>query len=119
MTRFGTFLIASLQLVACLLGASFATIAASQQRMVQIPDSAQRAEMSFQGSNEVVIDGRTQARMAPGVRIFGRDNMLVMWGGLTGQAIVRYTLEPMTGLVQSIWILTEEEIARPDPKPAR
>lgn len=119
MTRFGTLLIASLQLVACLLGTGFSTAAVGQQRMVQIPVTAQRAEMMFQGSNEVIINGRTQARMAPGVRIFGRDNMLVMWGSLTGPAIVRFTLEPMTGLVQSIWILTDEEIARPDPKPER
>lgn len=119
MTRFCTILLVSLQLAAGLLASGWATASFGQQRMVQIPDAATRAEMTFQGSPEVIINGRTQARMAPGVRIFGRDNMLVMWGSLAGPTIVRYTLEPVTGLVQSIWILTDEEIARPDPKPAR
>lgn len=119
MTCFRTILIVSLQLAAGLLATGWATTSLGQQRMVQIPDAATRAEMTFQGSPDVIINGRTQARLAPGVRIFGRDNMLVMWGSLAGPTIVRYTLEPVTGLVQSIWILTDEEIARPDPKPAR
>lgn len=102
-----------------LLALACAGPAVAQQRMVSIPEAAKRAAMTFQASPEVVIDGRTGARLAPGVRIFDRNNYLTMYGSLAGTFVVRYTIEPLSGLVQNVWILTDEEIARPDPKPTQ
>ena len=49
------------------------------------------------------------ARLAPGARIRGLNNLLVMSGALAGQrAVVNYTLDPL-GLVLDVWILTDAE----------
>ena len=98
-------------------GLAAARLHAQQERIVSIPEKAVRGDMSFRGSNEVAIDGRA-ARMAPGVRIFDRNNFLVMFGSLVGTYKVKYLLEDTTGLVLSVWILTDREIATPDPVPA-
>ena len=88
------------------------------QRLVPIPPKAKRAEMTFDGSMTVVVNGKVQARLAPGVRIFGRDNMLKLYGNLSGTATVKFIQEENTGLLMTIWVLTNDEIATPDPKPA-
>jgi len=93
--------------------------ALAQQRIFNIPAAAQRAEFTFAGSNEVVVNGRAVARLAPGVRIFDRSNFLAMYGALAGTFVVKYLIEESSGLVLSVWILTDQEIATPDPKPAR
>ena len=93
-----------------------ASVAHAQQRMVPIPAKAQRADITFNGSADVVVNGQA-ARLAPGVRIYGRQNMLVMYGALAGKTKAKYILEETTGLVMTVWILTDNEIATPDPKP--
>ena len=93
-----------------------AGVASAQQRLVPIPTKAQRADITFNGSPDLLINGKN-VRLAPGARIYSRDNMLVMSGSLTGTAKAKYVLEETTGLVMSLWILTDQEIATPDPKP--
>ncbi|MBL8382863.1 MAG: hypothetical protein JNM90_07310 [Burkholderiales bacterium] len=105
-------------IIVALLAIVLAGAAHAQQRMVAIPDAAKRADMVFDGSPEVSIDGRA-ARLAPGARVFDRNNFLQMHGGLRGAYKVRYTVEQLSGLIQTVWILTDEEIARPDPVPAK
>jgi len=90
----------------------------AQSRLVPIPAKAKRAQMTFDGSMTVVVDGKVQARLAPGVRIFGRDNLLLLYGNLSGTATVKYLQEESSGLLMNIWVLTNDEIATPDPKPA-
>lgn len=89
----------------------------AQQRIVQIPPAAKRGVITFQGGNEVVLDGKVTMRLAPGVRIFDRNNMLAMYGGLTGTVRVKYQVEELSGMLLTIWILTDDEIAAPDPAP--
>lgn len=86
------------------------------QRLIPIPALALRAQITFNGSQFVLVDGKN-AQMAPGVRIFGPDNLLLLYGALNGVGTAKYTLEPSTGLVQNVWFLTPDEIAVPDPKP--
>ena len=53
------------------------------------------------------------ARLAPGARIRGTNNMLQLSGALIGQALlVHYTVEPTSGQLLNVWVLTEEEAAR-------
>ena len=95
----------------------FAVAAIAQsQRIVSIPAAAKRSVFVFSGGPDVLVDGRA-ARLAPGARIFDRNNYLQMHGAVTGTFRVKYLLEATTGLVQSVWILTDEEIATPDPAP--
>ena len=105
--------------IATALGFALAGGALAQQRIVNIPAAAQRAEFTFAGSNEVVVNGRAVARLAPGVRIFDRGNFLAMYGALAGTFVVKYLIEENSGLVLSVWLLTDQEIATPDPQPAR
>ncbi len=102
---------------AALAGIVSAAPVAAQQRIVQIPPAAKRGMMAFQGGNEVVIDGRVRLRMAPGVRIFDRNNMLAMYGALNGTFRVKYQVEELSGMLLTVWILTDAEIATPDPAP--
>ena len=88
----------------------------AQQRMIPIPPKAKRADIRFNGTHEILVDGKL-ARMAPGARITDRNNMLVLPGALSGVAKTKYTLEETTGMVMLVWILTDQEIATPDPKP--
>ncbi len=97
---------------ACIAGAAF-----SQSRIVTIPAAAKRATMTFQGTPELQLNG-TAVRLAPGARIFDRGNFLQVYGAVSGTFVVKYLLEATTGLVQTVWILTDEEIVTPDPKPA-
>ncbi len=107
------------RLIGLALCATLATGALAQSRIVSIPATAKRASFTFAGSNEIVVNGRAVARLAPGVRIFDRGNFLVMYGALAGTFAVKYLIEENSGLVLSVWLLTDEEIAAPDPQPAR
>ena len=88
----------------------------AQQRMIPIPSKAQRADITFNGTPDILVDGKL-ARLAPGARITDRNNMLVLPGTLKGVAKTKYTVEDTTGLIMLVWLLTEHEIAAPDPKP--
>ena len=99
--------------LACALGLP-AGAAVAQPRLVPIPPKAQRADITFNGSPDILINGKI-ARLAPGARIVGRNNMLVLSGSLSGTATAKYLIEDGTGNVIGVWILTDEEIATPDP----
>jgi len=88
----------------------------TQDRLVPIPAKAVRGDMEFNGTQIVLLDGK-QRQLAPGVRIYGADNMLKLATSLKGTAKTKYMLEESTGLLQNVWILTPKEIATPDPKP--
>jgi hypothetical protein len=89
---------------------------AAAQVQRQFPRNALRGEMHFGHPPDVTVNGHT-ARLAPGSRIRGENNMLVLSGALAGQAaIVDYTVDA-SGLVKDVWILTPAEAARqPWPK---
>ena len=92
-----------------------ASLALAQQRMVPISPKAKRADITFDGTPDILVNGKV-ARLAPGVRIQDRNNMLALPGGLQGTVTVKYLLEETTGNVIAIWILTDDEIATPDPE---
>jgi hypothetical protein len=75
------------------------------------PATALRGEITFGQPPEVLVNG-LPARLAPGIRIRGLNNLLVMSGTLIGQkAVVNYTVDPL-GLVLDVWILTDTERAK-------
>ena len=82
---------------------------AQQQRV--FPATALRGELRIQQPPEVTLNGRP-ARLAPGARIRGADNLLQMSGALAGQALtVHYTRDDY-GLLRDVWVLTPAERAR-------
>ena len=85
--------------------------AVSAQTSRPFPAHALRGALVVVQPPDVQLNGRP-ARLSPGSRIRGADNMVQMSGTLVGyQWLVHYTLDP-TGLVQDVWILTPDEAAR-------
>jgi hypothetical protein len=85
--------------------------AVSAQTSRPFPATALRGALVVVQPPDVQLNGQA-ARLAPGSRIRGADNMVQMSGTLVGtKLLVHYTLDP-TGLVQDVWILTPDEAAR-------
>ena len=109
----------------CLVGAFFATAsltATAQSEYLPtapaavrpFPAQALRAAMVVTATPNILIDGQP-ARLSPGVRIYGTNNMLVMSATLTGQQLLVNFVREHTGLVHQVWILTEAEARLPQP----
>ena len=85
--------------------------AAAAQTSRPFPANALRGALVVVQPPEVQLNGQA-ARLAPGSRIRGADNMVQMSGTLVGaRLLVHYTLDPI-GLVQDVWILTPDEATR-------
>ena len=96
-------------LIALVASAAIAVPALAQTR--PFPQNALRGTLIF-GSPPVVALNGTATRLAPGARIRGTNNLLVMSGALIGmKAVVHYTVDPL-GLVHDVWILTDAERAK-------
>jgi hypothetical protein len=82
--------------------------AAAQAVQRNFPKNALRGKMEFIGPPDIVLNGKS-ARLSPGCRIHGPDNMLVMSGQLAGtRYVVDYTWES-PGNVNEVWMLTPAE----------
>ena len=87
------------------------TLPATAQVARPFPASALRGELVVLQPPEVALNGRA-ARLAPGARIRGADNLLQLSGMLVNQRhTVNYTVDP-SGLLLDVWILTAAERAR-------
>ena len=84
------------------------SLSAFAQAQRNFPANALRGEIQFGTPPEVLLNGRP-ARLAPGARIRGENNMLQMSGSLVNlKATVHYTVE-MSGLLLDVWLLTADE----------
>ena len=89
---------------ALLATALVAPFAATAQVARPFPADALRAELQVLTAPEVLIAGKA-ARLAPGARIRGENNLLLMPGELAGaRLLVHYTQEG-DGLVRDVWVL--------------
>jgi hypothetical protein len=79
------------------------------------PPNALRGTITFGAPPVIALNG-TATRLAPGARIRGFNNMIVMSGELADKkAVVNYTFD-MNGQVRDVWVLTDDEIkVRPWP----
>jgi len=75
------------------------------------PPNALRGTLAVQSPDVVSVNGRP-VQFAPGVRVRGQNNTLLLTGSLSGsQLVVNYTVDTQ-GAVNSVWILTATEAAR-------
>lgn len=96
-----------------LLAAACAVAAQSAAAQMQrnFPANALRGDIVVQQPPELLLN-RRPARLAPGARIRGADNMLLLSGALIDQRVIaNYTLD-LTGAVLNVWVLTPAEIAK-------
>lgn len=92
-------------------------VAAHAQTVVQraFPQDALRGEIVVTAPPEITLNGEP-ARLAPGARLRGQDNLLVMSGAVVGEKLpVLYTLDTY-GLVKDVWILRADEQKKLWPK---
>jgi hypothetical protein len=100
--------------VALALSAPFA-VAAQMQR--NFPHNALRGELALTNPPDVLLNGEP-ARLAPGARIRGADNLLLVSGAIVGQKYsVHYTRDTL-GLVKDVWLLRSDELQRLWPQTA-
>lgn len=89
--------------------------AMAQLTVRPFPPAAERGAMQITAAPDMVLNG-TPARLSPGARIRGADNMLVMSAALTGQKLlVNFVREPQ-GLIHEVWILNADEAKLELPK---
>ena len=88
---------------------AFAAPAWSQELVREFPPTALRGVVSFSGPPAVELNGNP-ARLSPGARLHGTDNLLVLPATLTGSRhTVHYTIETTTGMINELWVLRESE----------
>lgn len=90
--------------------------AAAQQAMQRsFPQNALRGQIVVMQPPEITLNG-SAARLAPGSRMRGANNLLLMSGAVVGTPLlVHYTVDDL-GLVKDVWVLREDEVAKPWPK---
>ncbi len=87
---------------------------AAAQPSRNFPADALRGEFVITAPPEILLN-KQPARLAPGARIRGTDNLLQLSGTLINQRLlVHYTFDTL-GLVRDVWVLTPAEAARPWP----
>ena len=86
-------------------------LAAQAQMQRPFPRDTLRGEIEFVAPPDLRLNGKP-ARLSPGARVRGENNLLVMGPQFTGRkAVVHYTVES-TGLVNNVWFLTTAELAK-------
>ena len=91
---------------------SFALVLpAAAQMQRNFPATALRGELRIAQPPEALLNGRP-ARLAPGARIRGENNMLLMSGALVGAPLVVHYTRDTSGLLLDVWVLTVQERAR-------
>ncbi|SFL48602.1 hypothetical protein SAMN02982985_00419 [Rugamonas rubra] len=95
-----------------------AATAAAQGIERPFPPDALRGKMTPGYFPDLLIDGKPR-RLAAGARIFNQDNMIAMPATLRGSDIVvNYTVDA-AGMLERVWILNDDEAARPAPAAAK
>lgn len=78
------------------------------------PEAALRGKLAFTTGMGTALLNDDAIRTAPGLRIFSAQNTLVMQHAVQGQTFtVNYVVEPSTGLLHTVWILTKTEADLP------
>jgi hypothetical protein len=98
---------AALALTAC--ACLTALPAGAQQR--PFPATALRGELLIEQPPAALINGQP-ARLAPGARIRGDNNLLMVSGALAGRRVTVHYTTDIQGLVLDVWVLTPDERAR-------
>jgi hypothetical protein len=90
-------------------------LAAAAQVQRNFPQNALRGLITVGAPPQIVLNGQP-AQLAPGARIRGGDNLLVMSGALVGQRYTAHYTVDSVGLVKDVWLLRSDELARFWPK---
>ncbi len=82
--------------------------ASAQDAVRPFPPTAKRGTLQVTYPPDILLNGQN-ARLSPGARIRGTNNLLVLSASLAGQSLpVKYVLDGQ-GLVHEIWLLNATE----------
>ena len=84
----------------------------AQEAVRPFPSAAKRATMQVTYPPEILLNGQA-ARLSPGARIRGTNNMLVMSGSLAGQTVLVNYVRDAQGMVHEVWVLNAAEARQP------
>ena len=83
-------------------------LAFAQGVVRQFPAAALRGTLQVTTPPDILINGKAE-RLAPGARIKGTNNLLVLSASLVGQnVLVNYLRDPQ-GQIREVWILNGQE----------
>jgi hypothetical protein len=88
------------------LGASLC--AWSQESVRPFPAGTQRGILQVTQPPEVLLDGK-HARLSPGARIRGENNLLLLSGSLVGRNLVVNYVRDAQGMIHDVWLLNAAE----------
>ncbi len=88
-----------------------AAVPATAQVQRNFPADALRGALVVVAAPEITLND-APARLAPGARIRGQNNMIAMSASIAGQKLLVHYTYDMQGQVKDVWILTPEEAAR-------
>ena len=80
----------------------------AQDSVRPFPANALRGTLQVTQPPEVLLNGQT-ARLSPGARIRGVNNLLVVSGALVGQSLVVNYVRDAQGMVHEVWLLNATE----------
>jgi hypothetical protein len=95
---------------AALLTALLTTLPAAAQAPRNFPSTALRGELVVVAPPEVLVNGQP-ARLAPGARIRGENNLLQVSASLAGQRRTVHYTRDLSGALLDVWVLTPAERA--------
>jgi hypothetical protein len=98
-------------LLALVLAALALPTAAQNLVQRQFPAQALRGTLKVVDTADALLNGLS-VRLAPGARIRGTNNLLVMSAAITGQTLVVHYTRDTDGQLKDVWILRADEIAR-------
>ncbi|AZN37717.1 hypothetical protein [Iodobacter ciconiae] len=75
-----------------------------------LPNQGQLGSLEAAALPEIKINGKLY-RTAPGLRIYGINNALIMQNQTPQQAPIWYQIETTSGNIWRIWLLTDDETA--------
>ena len=87
---------------------TFANIASAQEAVRPFPAAAKRATLQVTYPPDILLNGQS-ARLSPGARIRGTNNMLVLSGSLAGQIVLVNYVKDAQGMVHEVWVLNATE----------
>ena len=91
---------------------SLANGAFAQDAVRPFPATAKRAILQVTNPPEILLNGQA-ARLSPGARIRGVNNLLLMSGSLAGQTVLVNYVRDAQGMVHEVWVLNATEARQP------
>ena len=85
-----------------------ANMASAQEAVRPFPPAAKRATLQVTYPPDILLNGQA-ARLSPGARIRGTNNMLVLSASLAGQTLLVNYVKDSQGMVHEVWVLNATE----------